>query len=156
VVRVAAPALRDVVRTVLMVTACAVGLYLVWRVRGVIRLVGISLFLSLTLIPVVDAITQKTRMRRAPVILGVYVLLIAGVALVGYVVIPSLVKEVQDLSHHAPRYASELRQNGTFRHYDDHYHISAKLVQDARRLPELLGHLVGPLKDVTVQAFGFI
>jgi predicted PurR-regulated permease PerM len=29
-------------------------------------------------------------------------------------------------------------------------------VQDAQRLPQLLGHLVGPLKDVTVQAFSFI
>ena len=44
----------------------------------------------------------------------------------------------------------------TFRHYDDRYHISAKLVDDARRLPQLLGHLVGPLKDVTVQAASFI
>ena len=29
-------------------------------------------------------------------------------------------------------------------------------MQDARRLPRLLGHLVGPLKDVTVQAFSLI
>ena len=82
--------------------------------------------------------------------------LIAGVALVGYVVAPSLVKEVQQLSHNAPRYATELRHNATFRHYDDRYHISTKLVHDARELPQLLGHLVGPLKDVTVQAFSFI
>jgi predicted PurR-regulated permease PerM len=155
-VRVSAPSLRSVVRTVLMVTVCAVGLYLTWRVRGVIRLVAISLFLALTLMPVVDAVTNKTRLRRAPVILGVFVLLIGSVALVGYVVVPSLVKEVGALSHNAPQYANDLRHNSTFRHYDDRYHISAKLVQDAHRLPQMLGHLVGPLKDVTVQAFSFI
>ena len=79
-----------------------------------------------------------------------------GIALVGYVVAPSLVKEVQQLSHNAPQYATELRHNATFRHYDDRYHISTKLVHDARGLPHLLGHLVGPLKDVTVQAVSFI
>ena len=31
-----------------------------------------------------------------------------------------------------------------------------KLVEDARRLPHLLAHIAGPLKDVTVQAFSFI
>jgi predicted PurR-regulated permease PerM len=90
------------------------------------------------------------------VILAVYVLLIAAIAVVGYVVAPSLVKEVQQLSHNAPRYAAELRHNGTFRHYDDRYHISTKLVQDARELPRLLGHQVGPLQDVTVRAFSFV
>jgi predicted PurR-regulated permease PerM len=79
------------------------------------------------------------------VILAMYVLLIATVTLIGYVVAPSLVKEVQQLSHNAPRYAAELRHNATFRHYDDRYHISTKLVRDARGLPHILGHLAGPL-----------
>jgi predicted PurR-regulated permease PerM len=155
-VRLASPSPRSVVRFVLIVIACGIALYLAWRVRGVIRLVGISVFFALTLMPIVDAACDKTRAPRALVILAVYVLLIAAVALVGYVVAPSLVKEVQQLSHNAPRYAAELRHNATFRHYDDHYHISTKLVHDARGLPHLLGHLVGPLKDVTVQAFSFI
>jgi predicted PurR-regulated permease PerM len=155
-VRLASPSLRGVVRFVLMVVACGIGLYLAWRVRGVIRLVAISLFFALTLMPIVDAACSKTRARRAPVILAIYVFLIAAIALIGYVVVPSLVKEVQQLSHDAHRYAAELRHNATFRHYDDRYHISTKLVHDARGLPRLLGHLVGPLKDVTVQAFSFI
>jgi predicted PurR-regulated permease PerM len=78
------------------------------------------------------------------------------VAVVGYVVVPSLVKEVEQFSNHAPQYAADLRGNGTFRHYDDHYHITAKLIRDAHRLPELLAKLAGPLKDVTVQAASFI
>jgi predicted PurR-regulated permease PerM len=155
-VRLAPPSPRGVIRFVLIVVACGIALYLAWRVRGVIRLVGISLFFALTLLPLVDAASSKTRAPRAVVILGSYVLLIAGVALVGYVVAPSLVKEVQQLSHNAPRYAAELRQNSTFRHYDNRYHISNKLVDDARRLPQLLGHLIGPLRDVTVQAVSFI
>jgi hypothetical protein len=71
-------------------------------------------------------------------------------------VIPSIVREVGDLSHDAPRYARDLRSNATFRHYDNRCHISAKLVRDARRLPQTLAHLAGPLKQLTVQAFGLI
>jgi predicted PurR-regulated permease PerM len=141
---------------VLILAACALVLYLVWRVRAVIRLAAISLFLALALVPIIDALATKTRMPRALVILVVYVALIASVAVIGYVVVPSLVKEIGQLSHHAPRYAADLRQNATFRHYDNRYHITAKLVRDAHRLPQLLGHLVGPLKDVTVQAASFI
>jgi predicted PurR-regulated permease PerM len=155
-VRLASPSLRGVVRFVVIVVACGIALYLAWRVRGVIRLVAISLFFALTLLPIVDAACSKTRAPRAMVILATYVLLVAAVALVGYVVAPSLVKEIQQLSHNAPRYATELRHNATFRHYDDRYHISTKLVDDARRLPQLLGHVAGPLRDVTVQAVGFI
>jgi predicted PurR-regulated permease PerM len=155
-VRLASPSLRSVVRFVLIVVACGIGLYLAWRVRDVIRLVAISVFFALTLMPIVDAACNRTRAPRALVILVLYVLLIAAIALVGYVVVPSLVKEVRQLSHNAPQYTSQLRHNSTFRHYDNRYHISTKLVRDARGLPHLLGHLAGPLKDVTVQAFSFI
>jgi uncharacterized protein (TIGR02246 family) len=155
-VRLSAPSAGAVVRAVIILTACALVLYVVWRVRVVIRLVAISLFLALALIPVVDALATKVRVPRALIILVVYVVLIVSVAVIGYVVVPSLVKEVGQLSHDAPRYAADLRQNATFRHYDNRYHITTKLVDDARRLPQLLGHLVGPLKDVTVQAASFI
>jgi predicted PurR-regulated permease PerM len=155
-VRLAAPSWRGVVRIVVMVTVCAIALYLVWRVRGVIRLTAISVFVALTLMPVVDAVCAKTRIPRAVAILLAYLLLIVSVAIVGYLVVPSLVKQVGQLSHNAPQYARDLRRNATFRHYDDRYHISAKLVADAHRLPQLLGHLAGPLKDVTVEAASFI
>jgi predicted PurR-regulated permease PerM len=141
---------------VLILVACGIALYLLWRVRGVVRLVAISLFLGLALLPVVDAVCNRIRMPRTLAILGVYLVMIIAVGLIGYVVAPSLVKEVEQLSHNAPRYAADLRHNATFRHYDDRYHITPKLVRDTQRLPQLLGHLVGPLKDVTVRAFGFI
>jgi predicted PurR-regulated permease PerM len=155
-VQIASPSFRGVVRAVAFLTACGILLYLTWRVRTVIRLAAISLFFALTLEPVVDYVCSRVRVPRGLVILTVYLLLIAAIALVGYVVVPSLVKEVEQFSQHAPTYARDLRHNATFRHYDNRYHITAKLVRDAHRLPEMLGKLVGPLKDVTVQAFSFI
>lgn len=155
-VHLASPSLRGVVRMVLILSACGTCLYLLWRVRGVVQLVAISVFFALALIPMVDAVCSKTGARRAPVIVGVYLVLIAAVAVIGYVVIPSLVKELHQLSHDAPGYAVDLRHNATFRRYDNRYHITPKLVSDARRLPQLLGSLAGPLTDVTVRAFSFI
>jgi predicted PurR-regulated permease PerM len=155
-VRLAAPSLGGVVRLVLIVAASAIFLYLCWRVREVIRLVAISLFVALALFPLVDAVDSRIRLPRSLIILAVFLALLASVAVIGYVVVPSLVKEVEQIAHDAPRYATDLRHNSTFRHYDNRYHITRKLVQDARRLPQLLGHLVGPLKDVTVQAASFI
>jgi predicted PurR-regulated permease PerM len=155
-VRLAAPSLGGVVRLVLIVAASAIFLYLCWRVREVIRLIAISLFVALALFPLVDAVDGRIRLPRSLIILVVLLALLASVAVIGYVVVPSLVKEVEQIAHDAPRYAADLRHNATFRHYDNRYHITPKLVQDARRLPQLLGHLVGPLKDVTVQAASFI
>ena len=60
-VRLAAPSPGGVIRMILIVAATAVFLYLVWRVRGVIRLVGISLFFALALMPIVDAIDSRVR-----------------------------------------------------------------------------------------------
>jgi predicted PurR-regulated permease PerM len=156
VIRLASPSLGGVVRAVMIVAASGTALYLLWRVRVVVGLVGISLFFGLALEPVVDALQNKVRVKRALLILVVYVLLIAGFAVIGYVIVPSLVKEVGQLSHDAPHYAADLRRNGTFRRYDNRYHITSRLVSDARRLPQLLGHLAGPLRDVTVQAVAFI
>jgi predicted PurR-regulated permease PerM len=155
-VRLMAPSLGGLLRIVLVVAGCVIALYLLWRVRGVVRLLGISLFLAMAMIPVVDALDRRLRVSRAIIILGLYLLLIGTVAVIGAVVVPSLVRQVGQISHDAPQYARELRANSTFRHYDNRYHISGKLVQDARMLPHSLGHLVGPLKEVTVSAVSFI
>ena len=155
-VRLAPPRISGVLRIVFILVATGFGVYLVWKVRAVIRLLAISLFFAFALFPLVDAMERKTRAPRWMLILIAYVILAMLVALIGYVVIPSLVKELHMLSRDAPHYAAVLRHNSTFRHYDDHYHITTKLVHDAHRLPELLGGLAGSLKDVTVGAFSFI
>jgi predicted PurR-regulated permease PerM len=155
-VRLAPPPLTDVLRIVGVVVAVGFGLYLLWRVRGVVRLLAISLFFAFALFPVVDAVSVKTRAPRSLVILIVYLALGLIVTVIGYVVIPSLVNEVHQLSRDAPHYAAVLRRNTTFRHYDDRYHLTAKLLRDTHQLPELLAKAAGPLKDVTVGAASFL
>ena len=155
-VRLAPPPLSHVLRIVGVLVVTGLGLYLFWRVRGVVRLLAISLFFAFALFPVVEAVSLRARLPRAAIILGVYLILALLIALIGYVVIPSLVSEVHQLSRNAPHYAAVLRHNATFRHYDDRYHITVKILRDTHRLPELLAHAAGPLKDVTVAAASFL
>jgi predicted PurR-regulated permease PerM len=155
-VRLAAPSLRGVVRLVAIVAACAIGLYLVWRTRGVLRLAAIALFVALTLNPIVDVLDRRIRVPRAAVILLLYAVLAGGIVVTGAVVVPSTARQVQQLSRDAPAYLHDLRRNATFRRYDDRYDITAKLQRDARALPGRLQHAAGPLQRVTVQAFGVV
>jgi predicted PurR-regulated permease PerM len=91
------------VRIVAVVVACGVLLYLAWRLRDVLRLVVISVFLALALLPAVDAIGARVRMPRAAIVLSLYAALAAGVILVGVVVVPSMAKEVRQVARDAPR-----------------------------------------------------
>ena len=104
--------LRGILRIVLIVIACGFGLYLAWRIRTVILLAVISLFLALAMVPAVDAVERRVRMPRAVIILVGYVLLAIAVVVIGYVVIPSTVKEIHELARNAapvcPRAAREL------------------------------------------------
>jgi predicted PurR-regulated permease PerM len=154
--RLAAPSLKGVVRIVAIVGVCAAVVYLTWQIRGVVRLVVIALFVALTLLPIVDAVDASVRLSRAPIILSVFLILAAGVVVVGAVVVPSKVDEVRQLSRDAPRYATELRRNATVRSYDDRYHITARVERDARALPRRLGSATGALQAVTVKVFGAV
>src|SRR4051794_40148740 len=153
-VRLAAPSLRGVVRLVAIVAVCAIGLYLVWRTRGVLRLAAIALFVALTLNPIVDALDRLIPGPRAAIILLLYVVLAGSVVVTGAVVVPSTARQVQQLSRDAPSYLDDLRDSATFRHYDDRYDITAKLQRDARALPGRLHRAAGLLQRVTVKAFG--
>src|SRR3954469_9447667 len=155
-VRIAAPSLKGVLRIVAIVVACAAVLYLAWQLRDVVRLVVIALFVALSLLPVVDAIDARVRVPRAPIILAVFVPLAAGVVLVGAVVVPRRVTQVHQITHAAPRYATALRRNPTFRSYDDRYRITAHIESDARALPKRLGNATEALQAVTVRAFGLV
>ena len=155
-VRLAPPSLKAIVRIVAVVVACAIVIYLTWRLRDVVRLVAISLFVALALLPVVDAIDARIRVPRSAIILALYAALATGVVVVGAVVVPSMVTQVRQLSHDAPRYAHDLRRNDTLRRYDDRYHITTRVQRDAQDLPSQLQKATGPLQDVTVKAFGVV
>jgi predicted PurR-regulated permease PerM len=155
-VRLRAPSLRGVVRIVAIVVGSGLALYVTWRLREVVRLVVISVFLALALIPVVDAVDRRARVPRAVVIIALYAALAGSVVLVGAAVVPTMAQQVRQISRDAPGYARDLRRDGTFRRYDDRYHVTARVDADARALPRRLAAATGSLQAVTVKAFSVV
>src|SRR4051794_16820880 len=120
------PSTRTVARITLTVAGVAVALYVLYQVRNVVLLVGISAFVALALGPAVDFFVRRG-LPRAVAILTTYLAILAAIVGVGSLIVPPVVNGVQDLSHKIPQYVKDLRKSRSFRHYDNRYHISKKL-----------------------------
>jgi predicted PurR-regulated permease PerM len=143
---------RTISRIVFSLAVLAALLFALYQVRSVVLLVLMSAFLAVALGPAV-AFFARLGLPRALSILAVYLLIFAGVVGVGLLVIPPVVSQVQSLSDDIPSYLDDLRENKTFRKYDDKYDISKKLNEQAKKLPSKLGDAAGALKSITVGVF---
>jgi predicted PurR-regulated permease PerM len=143
---------RAVAKIVLVIAGVAAALYLAYRIRTVIGLVLISVFFAIAIAPAVNWLNRR-RVPRWAAILLVYLSIAASIFGIGLLIVPPLVNGVQDLSSNLPGYVDDLRHNQTFRDYDNRYHITQKLTQQAQQLPSKLGAAAGTLRDVTVGVF---
>lgn len=150
-----APTTRTVVRVVVTVAATLAVLYLLYLVRSVLLLVFIAIFLAVALGPAVSAFHRRGLPQGLSILL-VYALIAGGIFGVGLLVVPPIVNEVDALSRDIPGYVQDLRENDQFRRYDDKYHISEKLNEQARKLPSHLDDAAGALRAITVGVFGAI
>ena len=138
---------------VVLVAAAVVGaLYFAYLIRDVIGLVLIAAFFAVAIAPAVNWL-DKRRVPRWLAILLVYLGIAAGIFGIGLLIVPPLVNGVEDLSADLPGYVDDLRNNETFRDYDDRYQITEKLTEQAEELPTKLGDAAGTLRDVTVGVF---
>src|SRR6478672_1782936 len=143
---------RAVAKVVIVAAAVLAGLYLAYLIRDVIGLFLIAVFFAVAITPAVNWLNQR-RVPRWVAILLVYLSIAASIFGIGLLIVPPLVKGVTDLSNNLPGYVNDLRHNKTFRDYDNRYHITGKLKQQAQQLPSKLGDAAGTLRDVTVGVF---
>jgi predicted PurR-regulated permease PerM len=143
---------RLVAKVVLVAAAVIAALYLVYLVRNVIGLFGIAAFFALAIAPAVNWLHRR-RLPRWIAILVVYLAIAASIFGIGLLVVPPMVSGVNKLSQDLPGYVDDLRNNKTFRDYDNKYNITSKLQDQARNLPSKLGDAAGTLRDVTVGIF---
>jgi predicted PurR-regulated permease PerM len=143
---------RLVAKVVLVATGVLAGLYLLYQVRQIIGMILIAVFFALAIAPAVNWL-DRHRVPRPLAILAVYFAIAAGIFGIGLLVVPPLVDGVEDLSNDLPGYIDDLRENETFREYDDRYNITEKLQEQAEDLPSRLGDAAGTLADVTVNVF---
>ncbi|MEK6272766.1 MAG: AI-2E family transporter [Actinomycetota bacterium] len=143
---------RLVAKVVLVAAAVAAALYFAYLIRDVIGLVLIAAFFAVAIAPAVNWLSKR-RVPRWLAILLVYLSIAAGIFGIGLLIVPPLVNGVEDLSADLPGYVDDLRNNETFRDYDDRYQITENLTQQAEQLPSQLGDAAGTLRDVTVGVF---
>jgi predicted PurR-regulated permease PerM len=149
------PSTRSVVRIVLAVAATAFGLYLVYLLRGVLELIVLAVFVALWLGPFVEFLTRR-RMPRVVAILGAYLALIGTIVFLGLVAVPPIVSQIQAGVGQLPNGITKLRENTTFRKYDNEYKITPKLQSEARKLPSRLASIAKKVSALTVGAFSAV
>ena len=152
----AGPSTRTIARVFFTLVAFCALLYLLWRVRAVLGLICIALFLAVSLGPAVDFLERKAKVPRAPAILTSFLALFLAIFIVGSLVVPPVVDQVKQLADDIPSYIDDLRTNDTIREYDDKYDITAKLREQADTLPSRLATAAGALRAVTVGVFSAI
>ena len=130
----------------------AVFLYTLYLVRSVLGLIFIAIFLAIALGPAVDFFARR-HAPRSLAILGVFLTLFLAVFLIGLLVVPPVVEQVEQLAEDAPGYVTDLRENETIRRYDDEYDISGTVLEQAETLPSRLGDAASALQAVTIGVF---
>jgi predicted PurR-regulated permease PerM len=146
---------RTIVRALIVAAATVGVLYLLWLVRSTVILLFLSLFLAVALGPAVDWFARRGAPRALAVLL-VYLCIALSIFGVGLLLVPPVVSGVNQLSSNAPGYVDHLRRSRTFRRYDDKYHITQRLNDQAKTLPARLGQAVGTLQAITVGVFGAV
>jgi len=144
---------RLIAKVILVSVAVLVVLYLLYLIRSIIGLLVIATFLAVALGPAVDLYQQRARMPRGVAILAVYLTILGAIFGLGLLVVPPIVRGVNNFVDAVPGYVQDLRKNETVRKYDNKYHVTEKLDEQARKLPSRLGDAAGALKSVTVGVF---
>lgn len=139
-------------KVVLVAAGVIAALYFSYLIRTVIGLFVIATFFAIAIAPAVNWLNRR-QVPRWVAILLVYLGISGAIFGIGLVIVPPLVTGVESLSSDLPGYVNDLRNNPTFREYDNRYHITQKLKQQANQLPSKLGDAAGTLRDVTVGVF---
>ena len=146
---------RTIVRVFFTLVALGVFLYVLYLVRSVLGLLCIAIFLSVALGPAVERM-RKLKLPRPASILAVFVAMFLAIFLIGLIVVPPIVNEVEAFAGDVPQYITDIRANKTLREYDDKYKITKKLEDQAKTLPSKLGEAAGALQAVTVGVFSAV
>ncbi|HKN93838.1 MAG TPA: AI-2E family transporter [Thermoleophilaceae bacterium] len=147
------PSTRAIVKVLLITAATAAVLYVLYLVRSILEMLFISVFLAVALGPAVDLYQRRVRMPRSLAIVLVYITILGAIVGLGLLVVPPIVNGVNNFVGKVPQYVQDLRRNQTVRKYDNKYHITRRLDQEAKKLPGRLGTAASALTSVTVGVF---
>jgi predicted PurR-regulated permease PerM len=141
---------RAIVRTVLVVVAVVISLYLLFLLRKPIGWALIAVFLTVALSGPVNVLHRH--MRRGLAIATVYIGLLLIPLAIAALIVPPVVTQVNNLIVNLPQYATDtehfFNRNATLRKLERDYHITEKLQQQAAKLPGQIGNAASVLSNV--------
>ena len=125
---------RNIVSIALILVGLAIALWLVYTARHVLTWVFIALFLALALNPAVAALQRRTPIsRRLSAAAVIYLLALAVLIGLGFLLVPPIVDQTSGLADAAPGYVHDLTAGrGPLGFLQSKYHIVDK-VQEATR-----------------------
>lgn len=143
---------RSVLRTVLIVVAAVLTLYLVYLLQRPLSWIVVAGFIAIAASGPVNFFSRW--MKRGLAIALVYGLLVVVPLGLGALLVPPMVNQAEDLANDVPTYVDDIQdfvnENATFRDLDDKYSITNKLEEEAAQLPSKIGDAAGKLQDIGV------
>jgi len=143
---------RAIVRIVLTVVACVLALYIVYVLRKPLTWIFIAGFIAIALSGPVNVLQR--RMRRGFAVALVYAALVLVPILIMAALIPPIVTQGNNLAQSLPDYARDVttfvQKDPRLRKLEKDYDITAKLEEQAAKLPARLGDAAGVLSDIGV------
>jgi predicted PurR-regulated permease PerM len=115
---------RTVITVALLIVGVAIVLWVVWVSRRVLVWTFVSVFLAIALSPGVDALQRRGIRRRGAAAAVVYLIMIAVIAALGALFIPTLVRQVNDFVDAVPGYVKDLTHGrGPLGFLETKYHV---------------------------------
>ena len=146
------PTSRSVLRTVLIIVAVVLILYLIFLLRTPIGWLVIAAFVAVATGGPVAFFSR--RMKRGFAIALVYVSIVLFPILLGAVLVPPMVSEFEELASNIPQYAADFStfvdENDTLRGLNEEFDVTATLQQEAQTLPSRIGDAAGILQGIGV------
>ena len=142
---------RQIARILFTVAAFVGVMFLLVQIRGTLLLLGIAIFLAVALGPAVGLFHRW--LPRAASILVVYLLILLVFAGVLALFVPPLVDGAGDLSRDIPTFIEDLRNNATFRDFDNKYDVTDRLKEEAGQLSSRLGDAADAIQSIATGAF---
>jgi predicted PurR-regulated permease PerM len=149
------PSARAVLRTVLVLVAVVLALYLAYLLRQPIGWIVLAAFIAVALSGPVNLLSRW--MRRGFAIALTYIGVILIPVAIALVFVPPLVREGSNLVDKLPQYATDVRtyldKSKTFRKLQQDYQIGTKLQEEANKLPQKAGGAAKTLGNIGI---GFV
>ena len=141
---------RTVLRVVVIVVTVVFTIYLIFLLRRPLTWIFIAGFLAVALSGPVSVLERH--MRRGPAIALVYVVLILIPIVIGAMLIPPVVEQVNNLINNLPAYVQDIQdfveRNDRLRQLEEDYNITAELQKQASSLTGRVGDAAGILSDI--------